>query len=323
MAGRAPNRTRGSVCRPIGRENSGSEVAVPDEQSSEDHPFGTLEEAIAAGHLDSDGHTKPVPERPLNLLLDEFSESLFNFTFFVLYANAPGCPDTPLKKLRSPGDRRRLEACRNHYRDNVNGWRNEMLRKFDQLSDECPTPYKTNALLLKSELREWSGRLLFRLYPDELPVLREQFRPKPVVVPWARLSSCLYRAKVLGRVHDLASAVLRHPGEPAISAEDTERALVRTASEHAQQPILPFAALRDPGEATPNGNEIERTILQTVSGHGKRLTGELIAQKAPLTFGPNLRTILAGLVRQGKLDNRQDVRPRGYGLPEWSHPQKP
>jgi len=65
----------------------------------------------------------------------------------------------------------------------------------------------------------------------------------------------------------------------------------------------------------------ERRIITVIHGAGHRLTTDAIMQKLETCYGPTslgtTKMYLASLVRRQRLTNRQDVTPKGYGLPEW------
>jgi hypothetical protein len=68
-------------------------------------------------------------------------------------------------------------------------------------------------------------------------------------------------------------------------------------------------------EGGPRLSEIERRIVDIIRRANRRLTTNEILTKlgASVSVGMTKQT-LANLVRNRSLDNRADVRPRGYGL---------
>ncbi len=72
----------------------------------------------------------------------------------------------------------------------------------------------------------------------------------------------------------------------------------------------------------PNLSEAEKRIIEVIQTAGHRLkTNEIVCelekQHGAASEGTT-KMSLAGLVRLGLLTNRQDVFPKGYGLPEWN-----
>jgi hypothetical protein len=68
-------------------------------------------------------------------------------------------------------------------------------------------------------------------------------------------------------------------------------------------------------------SESEQRIIDVIQQAGRRLTtskilGELERRHGPASEGTTKAT-LSYLVRFGFLTNRQDVEPRGYGMPDW------
>jgi hypothetical protein len=82
---------------------------------------------------------------------------------------------------------------------------------------------------------------------------------------------------------------------------------------------LALGTLTSPTELTP----CERDIRQTLTEANRRLTttpliGEM--QQRDREYGEStIKQALARMVGRGDLNNRQDVRPKGYGLPEWTN----
>jgi hypothetical protein len=68
-------------------------------------------------------------------------------------------------------------------------------------------------------------------------------------------------------------------------------------------------------------SESEQRILDAVVQIGHRITTKQLIGHLEERYGPTsegtTKQVLAGLVRRGCLTNRQDVRPNGYGLPNW------
>ena len=64
-------------------------------------------------------------------------------------------------------------------------------------------------------------------------------------------------------------------------------------------------------------NDTERSIVEALRKAGHRMTTvELLTMATGATTG-NGKAALASLVKRKILDNRQDTKPKGYGLPEW------
>jgi hypothetical protein len=80
--------------------------------------------------------------------------------------------------------------------------------------------------------------------------------------------------------------------------------------------VVPLTAAED-----VNAGTCAADILQTLREQGQRMTTqELLSalEAAERVWGEStVRNSLAALVREGKLTQRQDVRPKGYGLAEW------
>jgi hypothetical protein len=76
-----------------------------------------------------------------------------------------------------------------------------------------------------------------------------------------------------------------------------------------------------PTDSRPRLTEAESNIIAVVRDAGHRLvTDEIVAELEHRCGAASLGTTkqyLAGLTRRGLLTNRQDVDPKGYGLPEW------
>ncbi|QOJ18539.1 MAG: hypothetical protein HRU76_13500 [Phycisphaeraceae bacterium] len=81
---------------------------------------------------------------------------------------------------------------------------------------------------------------------------------------------------------------------------------------------LPAEGTRKPPEPKVELNESERSIVAALRKHGARLTTDPLLKKALGIANANGKATLASLVRRGILDNRGDVKPRGYGLCEWA-----
>ncbi|MCE5302410.1 MAG: BlaI/MecI/CopY family transcriptional regulator [Planctomycetaceae bacterium] len=78
---------------------------------------------------------------------------------------------------------------------------------------------------------------------------------------------------------------------------------------------------RDEGSNSPKLSDAEQIILDVLRNEGKRMTTNVILSAIEKKLGAasegTTKTCLATLVRRGLLTNRQDVIPKGYGLPEW------
>jgi hypothetical protein len=79
--------------------------------------------------------------------------------------------------------------------------------------------------------------------------------------------------------------------------------------------------LESPGQMSPHLSRLERAILDVIRARGERMTTMQIVAALETALDRAgegaTKLALAGLVRRELLTNRQDVRPRGYGLPEW------
>ena len=71
------------------------------------------------------------------------------------------------------------------------------------------------------------------------------------------------------------------------------------------------------GRLTPT----QTNILDILVRADRRMTGSEITSRLFESHGPvgtsTVKGALSDLTRHGYLTNRQDVRPKGYGLPEW------
>lgn len=79
--------------------------------------------------------------------------------------------------------------------------------------------------------------------------------------------------------------------------------------------------------ANPHDRELmlspaERTIIDVISAAGSRMTTREVLDAIEVRNGVasegTTKTVLSGLVRRKILTNRQDVKPKGYGLSEWA-----
>ncbi len=75
------------------------------------------------------------------------------------------------------------------------------------------------------------------------------------------------------------------------------------------------------GSDKPRLSEAERNIIDVIEETGHRLITKRVLQALEEKYGAasegTTKTTLAALVRRNLLTNRQDVIPKGYGLPEW------
>ena len=67
-------------------------------------------------------------------------------------------------------------------------------------------------------------------------------------------------------------------------------------------------------------NDTESNIVQALREAGHRLTNDVLLEKALGKANSHGKSVLSTLVKEKRIDNRQDVNPQGYGLPEWSGP---
>lgn len=74
-------------------------------------------------------------------------------------------------------------------------------------------------------------------------------------------------------------------------------------------------------DVAPNLSEAEERIIGVIRSAGQRLVTKQVMAELRQVYGAasegTTKVTLAGLVRRGLLSNRRDVRPNGYGLPEW------
>jgi len=64
--------------------------------------------------------------------------------------------------------------------------------------------------------------------------------------------------------------------------------------------------------------ESENNILDALRELNQRTTTEPLLRKALGIVNSNGKQLLSSMVKRGIIDNKQDVDPKGYGLPEWS-----
>jgi Penicillinase repressor len=98
-------------------------------------------------------------------------------------------------------------------------------------------------------------------------------------------------------------------------------------SNEASQPLVdewgPPAAFAETSATKGAGrlSESEQRIMTTIEAIGHRVTTEELLEHLEKHHGATstgtTKQTLAGLVRRGLLNNRQDVRPKGYGLSLW------
>lgn len=65
-------------------------------------------------------------------------------------------------------------------------------------------------------------------------------------------------------------------------------------------------------------NPTEKEIVEALRKVGHRMTTDVLLTKAIGGTTSYAKGVLANLVRRGVLNNRSDVRPRGYGFPDWT-----
>jgi hypothetical protein len=86
-------------------------------------------------------------------------------------------------------------------------------------------------------------------------------------------------------------------------------------------PDAPPTQVIDNTSRTDRLSIAESNIISTIRENGRRITTTEILRALERKYGAasegTTKTCLAGLVRRGLLNNRQDVTPKGYGLPDW------
>ncbi len=65
-------------------------------------------------------------------------------------------------------------------------------------------------------------------------------------------------------------------------------------------------------------SDTEQNFIEALQQAGRRLSGEDLSIKAHGKYNGHSKGILTSLVKRGKITNRHDVKPTGYGLPHWS-----
>jgi hypothetical protein len=135
-------------------------------------------------------------------------------------------------------------------------------------------------------------------------------------------------------VEEALGAVLNAESCPEDGAltESVANGFLKAVVQSLNQPVRSNPERKDPAATVPTarsgatgrltGREQEIVNIIQKAGHrltGKQVLGELDREKGSASPGTT-KNYLAALVRREKLTNRQDVEPRGYGLPEWDKP---
>jgi hypothetical protein len=111
---------------------------------------------------------------------------------------------------------------------------------------------------------------------------------------------------VAGEVSELILRVFPTEAQALGIAENPSKITGDKGPLHA--PLSPAAE----DNAWANFNSAERDIIQALGT--KRMTGEVLAQKAGYPFNSNFKSTLASLKKRGILDNKNDKKGRGYEL---------
>ena len=103
----------------------------------------------------------------------------------------------------------------------------------------------------------------------------------------------------------------RHPGFSTEAEKLGEVAL--------QDPSSPGSRTRKRKSAIPPPiSSLEQEIVTALRRANKRLPGRQLIEKAQGTYNSYGKAVLAAMVKKGLLTSRRDVRPSGYGLPQWT-----
>jgi hypothetical protein len=123
----------------------------------------------------------------------------------------------------------------------------------------------------------------------------------------------------LEELHKKAWAGVRAWAERVYAEAPLAKVLVRFRDGLELRMPAPGGPARAPAPPVPPGCRAD--ILAVLEAAGHRLTTAEILKaldQAKLVWGEStVKTNLADMVEDETLTNRQDVRPRGYGLPAW------
>jgi hypothetical protein len=105
------------------------------------------------------------------------------------------------------------------------------------------------------------------------------------------------------------------------SEQDKEdiRAIIYAWRKEVKAKTWPPKMRRNAPSAQPKLNATEARLVHALRDIGVRTVGEELAAKASLSFNSHVKSSLAKLVSLGIINNKQDVDPPGYGLPDWDH----
>lgn len=121
----------------------------------------------------------------------------------------------------------------------------------------------------------------------------------------------------------LTGCMLQNPCKTQLqyAVEDGVRKICFCVRDDAVLAVPPVGSIGAPAKSTEMA-AVKVDILEVVQAVGQRLVGNKILEELArrnIAWGDTtVKIALSDLVRDGKLTNRQDTRPKGYGLPEWS-----
>ncbi len=172
----------------------------------------------------------------------------------------------------------------------------------------------------------------FRATGDDIALLHVLFRTdasEPQITVGIESPTATVSPAETGETLARASAAdLRTSEEPAHTyGKTTESPLAESADSTAVngqttasgngQTESPFVVTASETRLSPS----EQNIRDVLKNAGHRMTTAKIIAALEVKHGAastgTTKNALAGMVRNGHLDNRQDGKPAGYGLPEW------
>ncbi len=106
------------------------------------------------------------------------------------------------------------------------------------------------------------------------------------------------------------------------SEQTADRAPPTQEEAHLRQDQTPLSSagsgeLKDSNPEQPILNTAEICVVQALKELGRRVSGDVLQKKAFGKANAHGKGILSGLVRRKVITNKRDVKPPGYGLPEW------
>jgi hypothetical protein len=172
----------------------------------------------------------------------------------------------------------------------------------------------------------------FRATGDEFALLHVLFRTDAsepqITVEIERLTATVSPKETGETLARASAADLRAIEEPAqTNGKTTERPLAESAdltAGNGQTTASGNGQTEAPLVVTANETRLspsEQNIRDVLKNAGHRMTTDRIIAALEVKHGAastgTTKNALAGMVRNGHLDNRRDVKPAGYGLPEW------